>query len=217
MAPTSLMGAQLNWDLVTVNSIVCYSHFHTYQISQWAVEASMFMTMRIKKKATHKNLNTGCKYICQCSLLDKLCDRNTLTNFSCCGIEFNKVFTLTSLNHFFSFTFHQPKFSYSIVKQNVLMVTYLTKNTHWITWFGEPHNIWLNMKMTTTMSSAWIICWLIGWQLRESGFVLPCDCFIGTHWQASVFLLLWNSFVLCWLSVETVVLNHEEDVEHHRE
>ena len=70
----------------------------------------------------------------------------------------------------------------------------------------------------TSFFAACVICLLIRKQLIDIGRVPPCYCVSSTqHWLASFILLSWNSFVLWRLSVETIVLGHEEDVKHHRE
>lgn len=57
-------------------------------------------------------------------------------------------------------------------------------------------------------------CWLTSWQATEIIWILP---FICTHLQTSFSWLVWKSVIVCRLSVQTIVLKHEEDVKHHRE
>lgn len=57
-------------------------------------------------------------------------------------------------------------------------------------------------------------CWLTSWQVTQIIWILPFTC---THLQASFSRLVWKSVIVCRLSVQTIVLKHEEDVKHHRE
>lgn len=119
------------------------------------------------------------------------------------AVKRTNVFTFISLNQFSSV----KQNVHTVVKQNVLIMTCLNKaRLCKICTGSESHvvsldNLLINHVITVTTK------WL---QIKQSKEINQ------TLW-VSILLLLWTNFIQGWHSVETVMLRHEEDVEHHRE